>query len=157
VEGYKLVSADDREVGQIVGKMGDGVVVEHGLLRKRRHLVPLAFANVDGDEEVVRTTLSKEMIESSPAIGDDGVDEAEIAAYYGLAEGTVAPATEGYGELGPDETAITADRQERSDGLTTAEEERAAIREELSSGEGRLDRDESPGITGGDRFRDADR
>jgi hypothetical protein len=158
VEGYKLVSADDKDVGEIVGRIGDGVVVEHGLIRKRRHLVPLAFANADDDARVVRSTLSKEMIESSPHIDDDdGVDEAEIAAYYGLAEGTVAPATEGYGELDADETAITSDRQARRDGLAAAEEERAAIREDLSAGEGRLDRGESPGLTGGDRYRDADR
>jgi hypothetical protein len=104
VEGYKLVSADDKEVGEIVGKIGDSVVVEHGLLRKRRHAVPLAFAFADDEAHVVRSTLSKEMIESSPQINDDGVDEAQIAVYYGLAD------AEPDGELGADGTSIPTDR-----------------------------------------------
>jgi hypothetical protein len=157
VEGYKVVSADDKEIGEVVGRLGDSVVVEHGLLRKKKHAVPLAFATTDDGAQVLRTTLSKEMIESSPEVSDLDVDETQIAIYYGLAEPEPDPATEGYGELLPDETAITADRQTRSEGMAAAEEERAAIREGLSSGEGPLDRGESPGITGGDRFRDSDR
>jgi hypothetical protein len=157
VEGYKVVTADDKELGEVVGRIGDSVVIEHGLLRKKKHAVPLAFASTDDDERIIRTTLSKEMIEASPHVDDNGIDETQIAIYYGLAEAEDAPATEGYGELGPDETAITSDRQARSDGLITPEEERAQIREGLSAGEGPLDRDESPGITGGDRFRDAER
>jgi hypothetical protein len=154
VEGYELVTSDEHKVGHVVGTMGDSIVVEHGLLRKRRHAVPITFTTANDEAQVVRTTLSKEVIERSPHLDDDDVDEAEIAAYYGLAEGVEEPGTEGYGELESDETAITSDRQARSDGLTAAEEERAAIREDLASGEGRLDRGESPGITG-DRFRDA--
>jgi hypothetical protein len=146
VEGYTLVSADDKEVGEVVGKLGDSVVIEHGLIRKRRHVVPLAFASADDEARVLRSTLSKEMIESSPHVADDGVDEAEIAAYYGLAETTT-----------PVESLVSSDLQARSDGLSAVEEERAEMRDDLASGEGRLDRGESPGIAGGDRFRDADR
>ena len=157
MEGYKVVTADDKELGEVVGRIGDSVVVEHGLLRKKRFAVPLAFASTDDSEQVIRTTLSKEMIEASPQIDDEGIDETQIAIYYGLAEAEDQPATEGYGELGPDETAIASDRQARSDGLIAPEEERAQIREGLSPGEGPLDRGDSPGITGGDRFRDAER
>jgi hypothetical protein len=146
VEGYTLVSADDKEVGEVVGKLGDSVVIEHGLIRKRRHVVPLAFASADDEARVLRSTLSKEMIESSPHVADDGVDEAEIAAYYGLAETTT-----------PVESVVSSDLQARSDGLPAVEEDRAEMRDDLASGEGRLDRGESPGIAGGDRFRDADR
>ena len=139
MEGYKVVSADEKEVGEVVGRLGDSVVIEHGLLRKKKHALPLAFASADDDAQVVRTTLSKEMIESSPEVHDLDVDEAQIAVYYGLAEPEDDTATEGYDEV------------------RAAEEERAAIREEVSSGEGPLDRGSSPGITGGDRYRDAER
>ena len=142
MDGYKLVTADDKELGEIVGRLGDSVVVEHGLLRKSRHAIPLAFADAHDDEQIVRTTLSKEMIESSPKIDDDGdVDETQIAAYYGLADTTADPGTLGY-----DEPATTRD-----------EEERAPLRDALEPGEGPLDHGASPGITGGDRYRDAER
>jgi hypothetical protein len=157
VDGYKVVTADEKEIGEVVGRLGDSVVIEHGLLRKKKHALPLAFASADDEEQVLRTTLSKEMIEASPQLDDDGdVDEGQIAIYYGLAEAEAEPGTEGYGELGADETAIATDREARSQGLTAAEEERASIREGLSPGEGPLDRGESPGITGGDRSRDAE-
>ena len=157
MEGYKVVTADDKEVGEVVGRIGDSVIVEHGLLRKKKHAVPLAFASADDEEQIIRTTLSKDMIEGSPNIDDGDVDETQIAIYYGLADAEEVPATEGYGELDADETAIATDRQARSDGLAAAEEERAQIREGLSPGEGPLDRGESPGVTGGDRYRDAER
>jgi hypothetical protein len=38
---------------------GDYLVVEHGLL-KTKHALPTVFAEVDADEQVVRTTLSKD-------------------------------------------------------------------------------------------------
>ena len=157
MDGYKVVTADDKEIGEVVGRLGDSVVIEHGLIRKKKHALPLAFASADDDEQVIRTTLSKEMIESSPQVEDGDVDETQIAIYYGLAEAEPDPATEGYGELGADETAISTDREARSQGLAAAEEERSAIREGMAPGEGPLDRGESPGITGGDRYRDAER
>lgn len=91
MDGYELVTSDDKHLGHVVGRSGGNAIVEHGLLRKTRHAVPEAFLDVHDDEGIVRTTLSKQLIEDSPKIADDGdVDEEEIAAYYGLADTSVA-------------------------------------------------------------------
>ena len=86
-----------------------------------------AFVHVDEKARVVRTTLSKRMIEESPKLGD--VSDAAIARYYGLAGGGSSPATEGYGEVGPGDPAIGAERQELASGLEPAASERARMRE----------------------------
>jgi hypothetical protein len=130
MDGYDLVTSDDKRLGHVVGTEGDNVIVEHGHLRKTRHAVPQAFVEVHEDEHLVRTTLSKQLIEDSPKVDDDGVDEAEIAAYYGLAGGDpTAPATEGRGTLNPDDPATL------NPGTAAAEQERAEIRRGLEGGD----------------------
>ena len=122
MEGYELITSDDKRLGHVVATAGNNLIVEHGHLRKTRHAVPHTFVEVHADEGMVRTTLSKQLIEDSPKVADDGdVDEAEIAAYYGLASGDpTAPATEGYGALEADDPVrlnpgIAAAEQERLD------------------------------------------
>jgi hypothetical protein len=128
MDGYEVIANDGHSVGRVVGEQGDSIVVEHGLLRKHRRALPRTYVTVDDENRTVRTTLSKELIEHSPELDDD-VDEQEIAAYYGLADGYEQPETLGYGEIEPDETAVSADVQTRQVGLETPEEERARIRE----------------------------
>jgi hypothetical protein len=136
LEGYELVTSDDKRLGHVVAKIGDNVIVEHGHLRKSRHAVPDTFIDVHEDEGVVRTTLSKQLIEDSPKVPDDGdVDEQEIAAYYGLAEAYEDPGTLGEGVLEPDDPAWTADQQALSSGIEPAEQERARIRGDLEGRE----------------------
>ena len=48
----------------------DFLIVEHGLL-KSKHALPMVFAEVDADEQVVRTTLSKELIHDSPKVNGE--------------------------------------------------------------------------------------
>ena len=127
MDGFEVVTADGESVGTVVEERGDNVVVEHGLLFKSRRAVPRAFVHVDEKARVVRTTLSKRMIEESPKLGD--VSDAAIARYYGLAGGGSSPATEGYGEVGPGDPAIGAERQELASGLEPAASERARMRE----------------------------
>jgi hypothetical protein len=131
MDGYELITSDDKRLGHVVGTSGDNVIVEHGHVRKSRHAIPQTFVDVNDDEGVVRTTLSKRLIEDSPKVPDDGdVDEAEIAAYYGLAGGDASsPATEGYGALNADDPArlnpgIAAAEQERIDVLRGEEGDR---------------------------------
>jgi hypothetical protein len=128
VEGFDVVTSDDEKVGHVVGKEGDLLIVEHGTIFKSRHALPETFVRVDEGARVVRTTLSKHLIESSPKVGDE-VDREEIAAHYGLAEGAVAPETAGYGALNADDPALSADQQAQRLGVRTAEEERLATRE----------------------------
>ena len=155
MEGYEVITSDGASAGRVVGEFGDNLIVEHGTLFKSRHALPRTFVTVDDEERVVRTTISKHILEDSPKVDDD-VDATAVAAHYGLAGGDPAPPTEGYGELIPDDPAQTADADAHRAGIATPEEERARIRESQSAGEGPLDRGApSPGVTGGDRFRDA--
>jgi hypothetical protein len=125
MEGYDLITSDDKHLGHVVGTAGGNLIVEHGHLRKSRHAIPQTFVDVHDDENLVRTTLSKQLIEDSPKVADAGdVDEEQIAAYYGLAGGdSTAPATEGYGALNPDDPATL------NPGIAAAEQERLRVME----------------------------
>jgi hypothetical protein len=103
----------------------------------------------------VRASVSKQILESSPKVDDDELDERAVAEHYGLAEGFDAPPSEGYGETVPGDPAFGAERDRQSAGMAATEEERARIRSGAEAGEGPLDSVSSPGITGGDRARDA--
>ena len=128
MDGYDVIASDGHSVGKVVGERGDAIVLEHGLLRKHRRALPKTFVEVHDDERVVRTTLSKQLIENSPEVDDD-VDDQQIAAYYGLAGDDEQPDTLGYGELGADETAVSAELQTRRAGLLSPEQQRARTRE----------------------------
>jgi hypothetical protein len=54
----------------------------------------------------------------------------------------------------PDDPAYGPDEAARAAGLPTAEQQRVAVREKLRPGADEPDHP-SPGITGGDRYRDA--
>jgi hypothetical protein len=127
VEGYDVITSDECKLGHVVGTIGDNVVVEHGTLRKSKHLVPRTFAHVDEGARVVRLTIPKEIVEESPKLNGEP-DEHAVAVYYGLAEGEPAPETEGYGELLPDDPAETAEDDARRAGIPTATEERLDVR-----------------------------
>jgi hypothetical protein len=144
MNGYDVRTFDDDKVGHVVDTDGDFLIVEHGLL-KTKHALPKVFAEVDKEHEVVHTTLSKSLIHDSPKVNGE-IDRQAIAEHYGLAEGFTDPPTRGRGDLLPDDPAIAAD-----DGT----QERVAVREAMTTGEGPLDEaPPSPGVTGGDRRRD---
>ena len=63
MEGYEVVTSDGRNVGRVAEVRGENVIVEHGLLRKKRHAIPSAFVHTDDDERVVRLTVSRELVE----------------------------------------------------------------------------------------------
>ena len=129
MDGYEVVTSDDCNFGKVVGERGDYVVIEHGTLRKARHLLPRRFVEVREDERRVRATVSKELISSSPKLHDEEVDQREIAEYYGLASGEDQPATQGYGVLDGDDPAISAAQQELRNDVEPADQQRARIRE----------------------------
>ena len=156
MEGYTVLTVDDEKVGEVVGRSGENLIVERGHLRKHRHMLPLSFVEPSDGEECVRTTLSKSMIEESPEVHGDEADATEVARYYGLASGEMEPATQGYGVTNPDDPARTATDDAHSAGVEPAESERAQIRQGSQPGEGKLDSTSSPGLLGGDRYRDAD-
>jgi hypothetical protein len=140
VEGYDVITSDEHKLGHVVGTIGDNVVVEHGTLRKTRHAVPKTFVHADDGEQVVRLTVSKELVEESPKLNGD-LDEQAVAEHYGLAEGYAEPETLGDGELLPDDPAWSAEEEALRAGIPTAEQERLRARQGDET-------PESPGLLG---------
>jgi hypothetical protein len=155
MEGYEVITSEDAKAGHVVAVHGDNLIVERGTLFKWRHALPRTFVQADDGERVVRASVSKDLLESSPKVEDDRVDERAVAEHYGLAAGFEAPPTAGYGGTTPDDPAFGAERDRQSAGMAATEEERARIRGGTAPGEGPLDEISSPGLTGGDRARDA--
>jgi len=136
MKGYDVRTVDGDKVGHVVDTDGDFLIVEHGLL-KSKHALPQVFAEVDAGDEIVRTTLSKDLIYDSPKVNGD-VDRTAVAEHYGLAEGFTDAPTRGLGDE-PDDPM----------------HEHVEIRKEITSDDGQNDEAwSSPGVTGGDRRRD---
>ena len=155
MEGYEVITSEDSKAGRVVEVQGDNLIVEHGTIFKSRHALPRTFVEVDDGDRVVRASVSKQILESSPKIEDGDVDARAVAEHYGLAAGDEAPPTEGYGETVADDPALGAERDRERAGMAPTESERARIRSGTAEGEGPLDSISSPGLTGGDRRRDA--
>ena len=149
VEGYEVMTSDDCKLGSVVAVEGGNVIVEHGTLRKARHAVPMAFAETDDSAKVVRLSVSKEIVESSPKL-NGSIDEQAIAEHYGLAQAFEAPETQGYGDVLPDDPARSAEQDTIRAGMDPAPAQRAQIREGgMDSG---TPTEGSPGLLG-DRYR----
>jgi hypothetical protein len=139
MEGYEVITSDDQRLGKVVHVEDGYLVVEHRhLLKERRHAIPLAFAHADDAEQVVRLSVSKELIEDGPELKDGEFDRKAIAAHYGLAEGYVSPETLGDGELLPDDPALSEEQEDLRLGREPAAERRARM----------LRGDEEPGPRG---------
>jgi hypothetical protein len=131
MESYELVAPDEDTVGQVVERKGDYLIVEHGALRKSRHAVPWSTVEIDSAEQKARTSLSKELIVTSPKLENGSLDEQALAAHYGLGADRTAPATEGYGVTDPTDPARSAERDAISAGMEPGTEERARMRKEM--------------------------
>ena len=149
MKGYDVRTIDGDKVGHVVDTDGDFLIVEHGLL-KSKHALPRVFAEVDPGDEIVRTTLSKDLIYDSPKVNGD-VDRRAIAEHYGLAEGFTDPPTRGLGDLQPDDPARTAEEDALRAGLDPVQE-RVNIQKGSAPGEEPLD--EAPPAPSRDRGGD---
>jgi hypothetical protein len=128
VTGYDVLTTDDRRVGSVVETRGEYLIVESGRVRKHRHALPRAFAHPVDADRIVRVTVSKELVDDSPRVGDE-LDEQAVARHYGLASGYEEPEPAGEGELLPDVPAESASVDGARHGVKPAEQERAEIRE----------------------------
>ena len=137
MQGYAVVTSDDAKVGHVVGEVGENLIVELGHLMKSRHPLPRAFAHPDDDAQIVRTTVSKSILQGAPKVKADGsdLDEVEVARYYGLASGDPAPETLGDGVLLPDDPARSVEVDREAAGMPAPEEERIAASRNLDAGE----------------------
>ena len=147
MEGYDVLTFDDERAGTVVGKQGTCLIVEQGAIFKHRRALPEIFVTVDEGERVVRTTVSKDVLETAPELGDDGVDELAVAEHYGLATGD-GDGTLGYGSFNADDPSRTAETQEQRTGVETAAAGRARVQQHQGRGEGRNDHPASPGLLG---------
>lgn len=151
MEGYEVVAFDDEKLGKVVGRVDGNLIVEHGLLTHSRHVLPEVFAHLDADEQVVRATVSKDVFTSSPKVEGEDFDPQAIYDHYGLVGSDPdAAKTAAYGDAGPTDPARTAD----DDGIDA--DLPLSRGGSLDAGGGANDHGHpSPGITGGDRYRDA--
>jgi hypothetical protein len=129
MEGYGVIGSDGGKLGHVVEIERDLLVVEEGTLRKVRYAIPKAFAHPDDQEQVVRLTVSKELVEDSPPVKNGDLDHKAVAVHYGLAEGYDDPETKGYGELTPDDPAWSAEQEGLRTGVEPAPKQRVASRE----------------------------
>jgi hypothetical protein len=127
MEGYEVIGSDDCKLGHVVDVDGEFVIVEDGRLRKTRHAIPKAFAHADDQQEVVRLTVSKELVQDSPPLKNGDLDRRAVAEHFGLAEGYDDPETKGYGEVTPDDPAWSAEQEALRTGVETAPEQRVRI------------------------------
>lgn len=95
MQGYELRTIDGDKIGRIVDTDGDFLIVEHGLL-KTKHALPKHLAEIDADDDVVRTRLPKDVIYDSPKV-DGKVDAEAVAEYYDDAEAFSEPPTRALG------------------------------------------------------------
>jgi hypothetical protein len=162
VRDYSVVTSDDHKAGHVVDEQGEFLIVEFGTLRKHKHVLPKAFAHVREGENVVNATVTWDVLKDSPTLDSTGaIDDEAVGEHYGLVthfEDEV-PA-EGLGETIPGrDPAYGPDEAAAAGGQATAEQQRVALREELANTGGRDGETPaphvSPGITGGDRYRDA--
>jgi hypothetical protein len=151
MEGFQVITSDDCKLGHVVGVDGDHVIIEHGTLKKTKHAVPETFVHTDESDQTVRLSVPKEIVENSPKLDNGTVDKEAVAIHYGLAEGTPAPETEGYGDLLPDDPARSADQDAILGGRETADRRRAETREGGIQ-EGQEDLGSSPALLG-DRIK----
>jgi|SRR5919204_5931565 hypothetical protein len=129
MEGYEVITSDEQKVGHVVGVEGTNLIVEHGLVRKTRQAIPTTFAHTDEAEQVVRVSVSKDIVDNSPKIENGSIDERAVAEHYGLVEAEAAPETAGYGDVVPDDPARSAEQEELRTGIEPAAQRRAEIRE----------------------------
>ena len=148
MKGYDVLTFDDERAGTVVDKQGSNLIIEQGAIFKHRRALPEIFVTVDDGEQVVRATVSKDVLESAPEVGEDGVDTEAVSMHYGLAAGDPAPGTLGDGALNPDDPARTAETQEQRTGVEPAAAERARVQQKQGRGDGALDHPESPGLLG---------
>jgi hypothetical protein len=94
MNGYKVITSDGEKVGNVVEEAGDNFIVETGHVRKAKHAIPKVFAATDEETETVCITVSKVIVEDSPRLNGDEVDEEAIARYYGLTSEPEPPETE---------------------------------------------------------------
>ncbi len=139
MQGYAVITSDDKKVGHVVDEIDDILIVEHRALHKKRFPLPRVFANVDDAAQVVRASVSSRVLEDAPEVHGGELELEPIARHYGLAGPDPDPPTHGYGDVLPDDPAEPAPDDA---------ELRAKRQSHLRPGEGPDDHPGTPGLLG---------
>jgi hypothetical protein len=124
MEGYDVITSDESKVGHVAGESNGCAIVENGLIRHTRHVVPLEFLNLDEAAETYRTSLSKQMIHDAPEADADGnYDAVEVSTYYGLEQPATPDSTAEFHAAG-DETPFVDTRPDPKELAGGFEQER---------------------------------
>jgi hypothetical protein len=124
MEGYDVITSDESKVGHVVGESNGCAIVENGVIRHKRHVVPLEFLNLDEAVETYRTSLSKQMIHEAPEADSDGnFDTVEVSTYYGLEQTAAQDSTSEFHAAG-DETPFVETRPDPDELAGGFEQER---------------------------------
>ena len=88
MNGRAVVTSDDQKLGHVVEERDDIAIVETGHLLKHRHAIPTTFLHAT-EEGVLRATVGKPVVESSPKLDGDSFDREAVLEHYGLIAPTV--------------------------------------------------------------------
>ena len=89
MQGYEVRTHDDERAATVVDREGAFLIVEHGVVFKHRRALPVSLVSVDDDEQVVRTAVSRELLETAPEVEDGELDVTATERHYGLAAGEI--------------------------------------------------------------------
>ena len=82
MEGQDVVTNDDHKLGTVIAERDDCVVIETGHVFKSKHAIPRSFLHEhDG---VLRTTVTKDIVDASPKVDLERWDCSEVRLHYGL-------------------------------------------------------------------------
>lgn len=87
MNGQDVITADDQKLGHVVAERDDIAIVESGHLRKHRHAIPTTFLHES--EGILRATVGKDVVDSSPEIDGEDLDRDAVLEHYGLIGPTV--------------------------------------------------------------------
>ena len=128
MQGWQVVTSDGDKVGKVAEVTEHFLVVEHGHIHKTRHAVPMTFVHPRNADEVVCVGVPKDMIEESPKVNGDGIDEQKVAEFYGLVGSLDDAPTEGAGESEWDDPRYGSDRDAEASGRMSEGRLQANIR-----------------------------
>lgn len=82
MEGQDVVTSDDHKLGTVIADRDDCAIIEMGHVFKAKHAIPRSFLHEhDG---VLRATVTKDVITSSPKIDLEDWNCESVNLHYGL-------------------------------------------------------------------------
>jgi hypothetical protein len=134
MDGFKVTTYDDEELGTVKRGEGRYLLVQSGLLHHTTRAIPATFAEADPGAGVVRVTISKALFQDSPTIHGDELDVHAVDEYYGLTGTSESPANEGDGDVLLDDPTTTAEQQGIRSGIAPSGARRVATRDHMRPG-----------------------